>query len=360
MAFIAQNHFQFILEIAAIIFASMIFIINLVPLSLSIVTFLSLFLAIVFTLLFAGDIALLFLSFGQHEFTHTFGPIALLAIITALASLKIMERSGVNVQGLKRLVYILLALITLFGGMMHRSFLILWILGLFIGYLIISKSFREKSFLTIKRVLIFLGLGVAAFGLMELLAKVSGMQVFSPMLRINRLENNSLSSIQMVLHNTNLIGHVQNSSYWGSQGLGFADGYISLPMQFILLFGLPFPMFFGLLVSKKDIIDYMLPGTFGYAYDFGYLTMIALVAFVVITLIVGLKILQKYRDKRERKNKKYLGKEVLLIGSLTAFTTQALIGLFIFNRTINGTALLTFIVLASLVWGNVVTLKRSN
>ena len=104
----------------------------------------------------------------------------------------------------------------------------------------------------------------------------------------------------------------------------------------------------------------MLPGTFGYAYDFGYLTMIALVAFVVITLIVGLKILQKYRDKRERKNKKYLGKEVLLIGSLTAFTTQALIGLFIFNRTINGTALLTFIVLASLVWGNVVTLKRSN
>ena len=353
MAFIAQNHFQFILEIAAIIFASMIFIINLVPLSLSIVTFLSLFLAIVFTLLFAGDIALLFLSFGQHEFTHTFGPIALLAIITALASLKIMERSGVNVQGLKRLVYILLALITLFGGMMHRSFLILWILGLFIGYLIISKSFREKSFLTIKRVLIFLGLGVAAFGLMELLAKVSGMQVFSPMLRINRLENNSLSSIQMVLHNTNLIGHVQNSSYWGSQGLGFADGYISLPMQFILLFGLPFPMFFGLLVSKKDIIDYMLPGTFGYAYDFGYLTMIALVAFVVITLIVGLKILQKYRDKRERKNKKYLGKEVLLIGSLTAFTTQAIIGLFVFNRTINGTALLTFIVLASSLDGSI-------
>ena len=187
MAFIAQNHFQFILEIAAIIFASMIFIINLVPLSLSIVTFLSLFLAIVFTLLFAADIGLLFLSFGQHEFTHTFGPIALLAIITALASLKIMERSGVNVQGLKRLVYILLALITLFGGMMHRSFLILWILGLFIGYLIISKSFREKSFLTIKRVFIFLGLGVAAFGLMELLAKVSGMQVFSPMLRISRL-----------------------------------------------------------------------------------------------------------------------------------------------------------------------------
>ncbi|MBX7076872.1 MAG: hypothetical protein K1X33_06110 [Methanobacteriaceae archaeon] len=359
MPFIAQNHFQFIVEIAAIIFASMVFIINLVPLSLSIVTFLSLFLSIVFTLLFAADIGLLFLSFGQHEFTHTFGPIALLAIITALASLKVMERSGVNVHGLKRLVYLLLVLITIFGGLMHRSFLLLWILGLFIGYFLISKSFQEKSFLTIKRVLIFLGLGVAAFGLLELMAKVSGMQVFSPMLRINRIEQNSLSSIQMVIHNTKLIGHVQNSSYWGTQGLGFADGYISLPMQFILLFGLPFPMFFGVLVSKKDIIDYMLPGTFGYAYDFGYLVLIALLAFVVITLIVGLAILKKYRQKRERNNKKYLGKEVLLIGSLTAFITQALIGCFIFNRTINGTALLTFIFLGSLVWGHVVTLKRS-
>jgi hypothetical protein len=359
MAFIAQNHFQFILEVAAIIFASMVFIINLVPLSLSIVTFLSLFLAIVFTLLFAADIGLLFLSFGQHEFTHTFGPIALLAIITALASLKVMERSGVNVHGLKRLVYLLLALITIFGGMMHRSFLILWILGLFIGYFLISKSFQEKTFLTIKRVLIFLGLGVAAFGLLELMAKITGMQVFSPMLRITRLEHNSLSSIQMVLHNTKLIGHVQNSSYWGSQGLGFADGYISLPMQFILMFGLPFPMFFGVLVTKKDIIDYMLPGTFGYAYDFGYLVLIAFLAFVVITLIVGLEILKKYREKRERNNKKYLGKEVLLIGSLTAFITQAIIGLFIFNRTINGTALLTFILLGALVWGHVITLKRS-
>ena len=164
----------------------------------------------------------------------------------------------------------------------------------------------------------------------------------------------------MVLQNTNLVGHVQNSSYWGASGLGFADGYISLPMQFILFFGLPFPMFFGLLVSKKDIIDYMLPGTFGYAYDFGYLTLILLIAFVVITIIVGLKILQMYRDKRDKNNKKFLGKEVLLIGSLTAFITQSLIGLFIFNRTINGTALLCFIFLGALVWGHAVSLKRSD
>ncbi len=360
MAFIAQNHFQFIIEIALIIFSSMVFIINLVPLSLSIVTFLSLFLSVAFTLLFAADIGLLFLSFGQHEFTHTFGPLALLAIIMALASLKVMEKSGVEVGGLKRIVYLMLLLITVFGGLMHRSFLLLWIIGLFVGYYIISESFQRKSFLTFKRLIIFFAIAAASFGLLELIANVSGMQIFSPMLRIGRIEQNSLSSIQMVLHNTNIIGHVQNSSYWGASGLGFADGYVSLPMQFILFFGLPFPMFFGLLVSKKDIIDYMLPGTFGYAYDFGYLTMILLIAFVVITIIIGLKILQNYRAKREKNNKKFLGKEVLLIGSLTAFITQGLIGLFIFNRTINGTALLTFIFLGALVWGHAVTLKRSD
>ena len=42
-------------------------------------------------------------------------------------------------------------------------------------------------------------------------------------------------------------------------------------MQFILLFGLPFPMFFGILVNQKDTIDYMLPGILGYGFDFGYL-----------------------------------------------------------------------------------------
>ena len=360
MALIAQNHFQFIIEIALILFSSMVFIINLVPLSLSIVTFLSLFLAVAFTLLFAADIGLLFLSFGQHEFTHTFGPIAVLAVITALASLKIMERSGVEISSLKRVVYILIFLITIFGGLMHRSFLLLWIIGLFVGYYLISESFQKSSFLTIKRIFIFAIIALGSFGALELIANVTGMQVFSPLLRISRIERNSLASIQMVLQNTNLIGHVQNSSYWGANGLGFADGYISLPMQFILYFGLPFPMFFGLLVSKKDIIDYMLPGTFGYAYDFGYVVLIALLVFVILTIIIGLKILDKYRDKREKNNQKFLGKEVLLIGSLAAFITQALIGLFVFNRTINGTALMTFLFLGALVWGHVVSLKRSD
>ena len=55
MLLIAQNHLQLIVEVALILIASMIFIINLVPLSLSVVTFLSLFLSGAFMLLFAAD-----------------------------------------------------------------------------------------------------------------------------------------------------------------------------------------------------------------------------------------------------------------------------------------------------------------
>lgn len=358
MPFIAENHFQFILEVGAIIFATVIFTINLVPISLSVITFVSLFLSVGFTLLFGADLLMLFLSFGQNEFTHAFGPVALLAIITALASLKVMEDSGVNVAGLKKLVFALLVAITIFGGLMHRSFLLLWILGLFIGYFIISKSFRQKSFLTLKRIVMFLGLGAAGFLVLEIFAQILNMDVFSPLLRISRIEENSLPSLKMVLQNTQLIGHTQGSAYWGASDTGFASGYISLPMSLIILFGLPFPLFYGLLVARKDMVDYMLPGIFGYAFDFGYFGLIGLVAITLITIIVGLKMLTVYRTRREKNNKKYLGREVLLIGSLTAFIAQALIGLFIFNRTINGTALLTFIVLSALVIAHVVTLKR--
>lgn len=359
MLLIAQNHFQLIIEVGLILLATMIFVINLVPLSLSVVTFLSLFLSAGFTLLFGGDLAFLVLSFGQHEFTHPFGPIALLAIITALASLKVMEGSGVDVARLKTIVYLLLGGITIFGGAMHRSFLLLWFIGLFIGYTIISKSFRQKSILTMRRILMFLGLGLVAFGLLELVSRVLSMEVFSPVLRISRLAENSLSSLKLVIGNTRLIGHDPSSSYW-SDSTGFADGYISLPMQFILMFGLPFPLFFGLLVTKKDTIDYMLPGIFGYAYDFGYLTFGILLFIVLITIIVGLIVLREYRHKREKNNKKYLGKEVLLIGSLTGFIAQAIIGLFLFNRTVNGMALLTFMFMGSLVLAHVVTIRRDS
>lgn len=355
---IAQNHLQLIIEVFIILLVAFIFILNLAPLSLSVVTFLSLFLSGGFVLIFGADIAMLVISASQNEFTHPFGPIALLGVVTALAALRVMEDSGVDVRGLKKLVFILIVLITIFGGLMHRSFLLLWILGLFIGYLIISKSFRKKSFLTIKRVLMFLGIAVVGFLGLEGVARLTGMTIFSPLLRLQRIEQFSTSSIKMVLNNTQLIGHSGASSFWGTEGTAFAEGYITLPMQLILMFGLPFPLFFGVLVNQKDTIDYMLPGIMGYAYDFGYLGLIGLMVFVLFTIIIGFKILAIYRERREKNNKKFLGKEVLLIGALTAFISQALVGMFIFNRTINGTALLTFMFLGALILANTVTLKR--
>ena len=360
MMLIAQNHLQLIVEVFLMLLVSFIFIMNLVPLSLSIVTFFSLFVSSGLVLLFGVDLAFLVLSLGQNEFTHPFGPIALLGVVTALASLKVMEESGVNVRSLKKFVYLLILLITVFGGLMHRSFLLLWILGLFIGYIIISKSFREKSIFTIKRIAIFIGVALAGFFGLEVISRITGMTIFSPLLRLQRIEQYSSSSIKMVLDNTQLIGNSGATSFWGVEGTAFAEGYISLPMQLILMFGLPFPLFFGVLVNQKDTVDYMLPGIMGYTFDFGYLGLIALIIFVVGTIIVGLKILSIYRNKRENKNKKYLGKEVLLIGALTAFISQSLIGLFIFNRTINGMALLTFMVLGAYILSNAVTLKRRN
>jgi len=358
MPFIAQNHFQLILEVGLILLSIIIFTINLVPISLSVITFISLFASGVFTFLFGLDLLFLFLSLGHNEFTHPFGPLALLAIITSLASLTVMEESGVNVKGLKNIIIAFLIGVTIFGGLMHRSFLLLWIIGLFIGFFVISKSFRQKSFLTIKRILIFLGVGAAGFVALELISIILHMEIFSPLLRIARIEVNSIPSFKMVLDNTQLIGHNPGSSFWGSEGTGFAEGYISLPMTFILMFGLSFPLFYGVLVTKKDVIDYMLPGIFGYAYDFGYLVLLGLIAFTIITIVLGLKMLVTYRKRREMNNKNYLGKEVLLIGSLVAFTTQALIGLFVFNRTINGIALLTFIFLAAMVLAHSVSLRR--
>ncbi|WP_295609271.1 hypothetical protein [uncultured Methanobrevibacter sp.] len=357
MLLIAQNHLQFILEIGLMLFVTLVFCLNLIPLSLSVVTFLSLFIIGGFTFIFGADIVMLIVASSQAEFTHPFGPIALLGAVTALASLKVMKESGVDIRPLRRFVILFIAGITVFGGLMHRSFLLLWILGLFIGYLIISKSFREKSVFTGKRILMFLGAAGIGFVLLEVIARVSGMTIFSPLLRLGRIEQYSLSSIKTVLNNIQLIGHSAKASYWGAEGTAFAEGYITLPMQLVLFFGLPFPMFFGILVNQKDTIDYMLPGIFGYGFDFGYLGLVGLMVFVLGTILIGFKILTMYRERREKNNKKYLGREVLLTGALAAFCAQALIGMFVFNRTINGMALLSFIFIGALILANVVSLK---
>ena len=47
---------------------------------------------------------------------------------------------------------------------MHKSFLLLWLLGWFIGALLMSKSFRKTSHITFKRVIIVIIAGLSGFG----------------------------------------------------------------------------------------------------------------------------------------------------------------------------------------------------
>ncbi|MEN6573395.1 hypothetical protein [Methanobacterium aggregans] len=359
MALIAQTNLQFILEVAIFIQVAVMLLLNIVPVSLSLVLFFALILGVGLTMLFGADALFLFLpGMTHHEFTHPYGPLALLAVITLLAALPMMQEVGIKVRNLKGFTILLIVIITVVGGLMHRSFLLLWFLGLVIGLFVISKSLRQKSIFTVKRIILGIAVVLAGFGSLELLSRLLSMQVLSPLLRIERIQTNAISSVEMVIKNTTLFGHVPTSSYWGAEDMGSSSGYISLPISMIMLFGLPFPVFFGILVTKKDVIDYMLPGIFGFAYDFGYIVMILLLAWCVFVMVSGFKILEVYREKRERGNRNYLGREALLIGSLTAFISQALVGLFLMNRSINGTALLTFMFLSALVVAHVLVVKK--
>jgi hypothetical protein len=358
LVLIAQNHLQFIIEVGLIIQIGIILLLNIVPISLSLVLFATLILAVGLALLFGVDAGLLFVSYA-HEFSIPYGPIALFAVVTLLAALPMMKEVGIRVANLRIFIFMVIGAIAIAGSVVHRVFLVLWILGLLIGLFIISKSFRQKSFLTVKRVIAVVGVVVVSFGALQLLADALNMSVLSPLLRFSRLEENALPSITMVLKNSALLGHVQGSSYWGSADTGFASGYVSLPLTLITMLTLPFPVFYGVLVSKKDVIDYFLPGTFGFTFDFGYLGLICLLIYCAGVIFVGFKILSAYREKRENGNRNYLGREALLIGALTAFSTQAIMGLFFSNRDINGMALLTFMLMGALVLGHVVMVKRT-
>ncbi len=359
MVLIAQNNLEFILEFAILMQIAIIIFFNLIKISLSRVMLFSLVLAIGLTLLFSFDALALFIPvLGLHEFTHTYGPIALMAIVSAWAALSTMSEVGIGVLSIKRFIFLLIILITIVGGLVHRDFLILWIIGLIFGFFLISKSFRQKSFLTAKRVIAVVTVIIVGFTSLELLSRILGMTILSPIVRIDRIIQNAAPSLQLVIKNTTLFGHVQGSSYWGASDTGSSSGYIALPVFIILAFGLPYQIFFGTLVTKKDIIDYFVPGIFGYAFDFGYIVLILLLAWCIFVIAIGLKILADYRDKREKGNKNYLGREALLIGSLTAFASQAILGLFIINRAINGTALITFIFLSGMVIAHIIMVKK--
>lgn len=116
MQLIPQNHLQLIIEVAIILYAGMVFLFNLAPISLGFVLFLCLLLGVIFNVIFGVDIISLFTSFGQQEYTHPFGPLALMTMITALAAINMMEDAGVDVRGLKGFLYILIAGMTIFGG----------------------------------------------------------------------------------------------------------------------------------------------------------------------------------------------------------------------------------------------------
>jgi hypothetical protein len=358
LVLIAQNHLQFIIEVALVMQVGIMLLLNIIPISLSLVLFAALILSAGIMLLFGFDALSLLLLHNTHEFTHFFGPIILFTIVTLLAALPMMKEVGIRVANLRIFVFILIMLIAIAGSIVHRDFLVLWIMGLLIGLFIISKSFRQKSFFTVKRIIAVASVIIVGFGSLELLSEVLHMPVLSPLLRLARLEENSLAGIMMVLKNTTLWGHIQGSSYWGLADTGFGSGYVSLPYQLVTFLSLPFPLFYGILVSKKDIIDYFLPGTFGFTFDFGYIGLICLLLLCAAVIFVGFRILAEYRAKRENGNRNYLGREALLIGAITAFSSQAIMGLFLQNRSINGLALVPFILLGSMILGHTVMVKR--
>lgn len=360
MALIATNHLTLIIEFAILMHIGVLLLLNFLPLSLSLVFLLSLILGVGITLMFGMDaICLLLPMLSHHEFTHPYGPIAILVVVTSWTILPMMKDQGIKTSNIKILLVLITAGITLFGAIVHRDFLIMWVLGLIIGFFIMSKTFRrESSLLTVRRVVLLFIAVIAVFALMEGLSQLLHMEVISPLSRIDRMNSNQFASLQMVIDNTNLWGHNANSTYWGNSSLGNSDGYISLPLTFITMFGLPFPLFYGILVTKKDVIDYFLPGIFGIGYDFGYVALALIIIWILFVIIVGLKVLDKYRIQRERGNKKYLGREALLTGSVAAFVAQTVLGLFVITRTINGSALVTYIFLSAMVMAHVVTTKR--
>lgn len=357
---LAENHLQLILEFVVLIHLGIILLFNIISIPLSMVLFIALILTVLLAVVFGVDATFLFLPFVSHnEFTHPFGAIAVFGWVTLAASASLLSEVEIRSTSIQALSLILFGVIAIAGGIMHRSFLILWFLGWVIGTLIMSKSFKRSSRLTPKRIIGAVIVAFAGFGILELLARLFNAMVLSPLLRLSRIEENSLPSIVMVLKNTTLWGHIQGSCYWGAQCIGGSDGYVSLPMGLIHLLTLPFPLFYGVLVTKKDYIDYMLPGIFAISFDFGYIALLALLGWVVAVACVGFLILRKYRSKRRSGSRMYLGREALLVGALTAFITQALVGLFIFNRTFNGAAMITFIVLSALVLAHTVTIKRT-
>ena len=189
MLLIAQNNFQFIVEFAVLLTIGIMLLLNIIPLSLSFVLLIALVLSIGLSLLFGFDaISLISPNLTAHEFTHPYGALALFSIVTCLAAIYIMDDVGINTRSLRNFVILLIVLIALVGGTVHRDFLGMWILGLLVGFFILSKSFRRKSVLSIKRVGIVIITAVGAFGFFQAISQLINQPVLSPILRLDRLD----------------------------------------------------------------------------------------------------------------------------------------------------------------------------
>jgi hypothetical protein len=202
----AQNHLQLIIEVAVLIQMGVVLLLNIIPFTLSMVLFLSLILTMFLAGLFSVDTALVFLPYVSHqEFTHPFGPLAVFAWVTFSASASLLSEVEIKSTSITTLAIILFVVIAIAGGLMHRSFLILWFLGWFIGYFIMSKSFRRSVKITRKRVVAAFGAVIGGFAVLEILSKVLNASVLSPLVRLSRLEEYAIPTIKMVIKNTDSV-----------------------------------------------------------------------------------------------------------------------------------------------------------
>ncbi len=313
--------------------------------------------------LFSMDALSIFLPVPRHEFTHPFGPIALMAWATARYLLQILENSGISAVQRTKIYYNLIwILIGITGGVVHRDFFLSWLIcWLFVEHVVtkyvgstrlgtVVRTMAEKR----KKVIIMgTGFGAAVYAVLEILAKVLNKPVLSPSLRIYRFTKYTLPALDFIKKYTRFIGHSTKGLPPGYHWRGFGDGIVTLPIGYLMAFRLDVPTLHGTLVVKKDLIDYMLPGLFAWTFDFGYLGPLILCLWIGSTVYVGASMLNNYIKIRSTRVTRFVAREALLFGSLTAFSIQSLIGAFLFSRAMNSFALATFTFLSAMIWAHV-------
>ncbi|WP_456482633.1 hypothetical protein [Methanopyrus sp.] len=330
---------------------------------------LSLFVLGVLALLFTVDAFSLFLPIPRHEFTHPFGPLALAAWATSRYLLQLLETRGITAARRTRPYFNLLwVYVGVVGGIMHRDFLLSWFLcwalteHFIAKYLKVESKFRafaaRAAKMSKKSIAMATLMALGFLGLLELLAHVLNKPVLSPSLRIKRFAEYTVPGLEFVAKNAYIVGHSTKALPAGYEWRGFGDGFVTLPVGYLMTFRLDVPTLHGSLVVKKDLLDYMLPGLFTWAFDFGYIGAVLLSVWVAVTLYVGSRCLSEYiKLRRRRMTARFLAREALLFGCLIAFSVQSLIGVFLFSRAMNSFALATFTLLSALIWAHLVRSK---